>query len=468
VYHSNIISNHVVSCHHLEIQVAEEREGGMSPRLTRSAKKQTPRPLESPGDNSNINRGLFQMEFSPSDPRQVRKIELQQEKERDERLKQKRLHEGDVYFLSPGAGSAKKKIDVGDNQFCLQLSPEAEIPVGTTNYRPMSRASSINSGITLNSAQVEEMQVHLHELDKENAALKAENRMVNANFNKLQDKFDEANVKWETKSQRYIIDNAKLEGKLQFLESPEVMYSKEWKAMEFRVEGIGQQLGYFKSEQHGKQLDSEHGIRLQEMEREIVRLQQLLAERENIIKSQAEMHKNALNVAKKDLDEHEVLKIEVNECVRNLKEEKDAAMSAAQTAQSQLVDTKSRLAELQQHTEEIKSNLGAIGQEQIDDLDKQIADVQRTLVQTEVKCAELDNEIIISKDKLGTSEGKNLKLESEMAKVLDENQACKDELVMLTSKLESFETKIQALTNKVVKTKSEVRESFILQARKMQ
>jgi hypothetical protein len=55
-----------------------------------------------------------------------------------------------------------------------------------------------------------------------------------------------------------------------------------------------------------------------------------------------------------------------------------------------------------------------------------------------------------------------------MAKVLDENQACKDELVMLTSKLESFETKIQALTNKVVKTKSEVRESFILQARKMQ
>lgn len=108
--------------------------------------------------NSGVSRGLFQMEFSPPDPAEIRRMELQKEKERDERLRQERRQEGEVYFLSP---SSKQQ-------------PSA---CASACEKNTCESSSIHSGITLNSTHFEELQLRLHEKDKENASLKAEKNM---------------------------------------------------------------------------------------------------------------------------------------------------------------------------------------------------------------------------------------------------------------------------------------------------
>ena len=440
----------------------------MSPRLTRSAKKQT-RPSDSPADNSEVSKG--ELNFSPPDLQHVRKMELQQEKERDERLKQKRLQEGDVFFLSPGDGSAKKKSLESKNQFCLQLSPEARLPIDNTGFRPMSRASSVSSGITLNSAQVEEMQLRLHESEtkfheseKECASLKAENKVMNTYLDKMQEKFDDATAKWEIKSQKYIIENAKMQGKLQSLESPELRNHKDWQAMESRVEGMSQELGDFRSEQSNKHLDSEHGMRLQEMEREIVRLRQSLVEKETRIKSQAEMHENKLAAAKKDLEQHKAMTIQLDECVNKLKEEKDVAMAGVH---KQREETKSSLAEKDRREKELELKLGSFDQNasfRIHELEKQVVDIQRTLAQSEEKRLELENEIALTEDTMEKSEERNVELETKRVELLDQNQAFKEEISMLDLELEKYKTELQKLTNKVIKIESEVSYTLILEA----
>jgi len=438
----------------------------------------------------------MELPFSPSDPQQIRKMELQKEKERDERLKQKRRQEGpdgDVSFLSPGpaSNSAKKKsvdssngsANANANQFCLQLSPAGRLPVESTStsIRPMSRASSIsiNSGITLNSAQMEEMQSRLHDLDKENASLRAEHKMMDLNLNKVQLRYDDDTTKWDAKIQKLIIDNAKLQGKLQYYEKP-ANDSEKWKAMDLKVEELNQELGEFRSERNKKQLDSEHGARFHDMDRQVVRLQQSLAEKDAQIKTQAQMHENALASVKKEMEEHAAMEIEVDKCNRRLQEEKDAALDEVDNVQKQLENTKVALAQQNQREKELQLRFGSIDQgapernneleaevaelceinecngKRICDLDKQVIDVQQALTESEEKYAELENEIVLTKEKLGDSEGRNAELESEMVKLLDENAACKQEISILNAKLEKYRNEIKKITNKVNEIENEV------------
>ena len=457
----------------------------MSPRLTRSAKKQ-PQPLESPQGNGNgteVSRGLFQMEFSPSDPQQIRKMELHKEKERDERLKQKRRLEGDVSFLSPGPGSAKKNVDssANANQFCLQLSPAGMLPVESTvtSIRPLSRASSVNSGITLNSAQVEELHARLHEMDKENASLRAENKMMDFNLNKVQQRYDDDTVKWDVKNQKLIIENAKLHGKLQYYLVP-ANDCEKWKAMDLKVEELNQELGEFRTERSKKQIDSAQGARFNDMDRQLARLQQSLAERDAQIKTQAQMHESALASVKKEIEEHAAMKIEVDKCKRRLQEEKDAALDEVENVQKQLEDTRVALSQQNQREKELQLTLGSIDQgaskrnndletevaelceinecneKRIRDLDKQVMDVQQALTESEKKCVEIENDIVMTKEKLDDSEGRNAELESKMVKLVDENVACKREISILNAKLEKYENEMKKFTNQVNEIENEV------------
>lgn len=452
----------------------------MSPRLTRSAKKQQ-QPLGSPQGNTEVSRGLFQMEFSPSDPQQIRKMELQKEKERDERLKQKRCLEGDVSFLSPGPGSAKKNVDSDANQFCLQLSPAGRLPVERTitSIRPMSRASSVNSGITLNSTQLEEMHARLHELDKENASLRAENKMMDLNLSKVQQRYDDDTAKWDVKNQKLIIENAKLHGKLQYYLVP-ANDSEKWKAMDLKVEELNQELGEFRTERSKKQIDSAHGARFNDMDRQVARLQQSLAEKDAQIKTQAQMHEHALASVKKEMEEHAAMKIEVDKCKRKLQEEKDAALDEVDNVQKQLENTRVALSQQNQREKELQLRLGSIDQgasernneleaevvelcevnecneKRIRDLDKQVMDTQQALTESGEKCVEIENEIVLTKEKLNDSEGRNAKLESEMVKLIDENAACKREISILNAKLEKYENEIMKITNKMNEIENEV------------
>lgn len=447
-------------------QVAEER--GLSPVQTRSAKKNNPDQASKIDESSNVAKGLF-MDESP-DEKEIRQLELQKEKMRDERLKQQEGASGEVFFLSP----KRKNQQANDNQFCLQLSPDVDCK------RPMSRASSVNSALTFNSTKFEELQARVHALDKENASLRVENKMLESNHVKLQQKFDDEIAKRDTKNQKLLIENAKLQENIKFHGVPVLKDHEEWKNMETKLMGIQETLGEFKSERSLKQLDYEYALKIQDLNRTIDTLQTSLKDKEAKLEGEKHYHQEALKKVQEEAEQHKNMSGNVQECIKKLEEEKEELLKQSDQSKKDLEAAMESIREANQQKEDLEAQLGSVDQnaamrqneleKELEEIclvneshEKKILDLENALRETKDKETASQDEIARIRDKLEESMVANGDLESRLAVLLDENKKYKVEIASLTKKLEDMTAEHASMlgeTQKRIKNLKNERDNF--------
>lgn len=419
-------------------KIAEER--GMSPRLTRSAKKNSnPAGLETSHAEENgtgVSRGLFQMEFSPPDPEEIRQLELRKEKERDERLRLQRCQDGDVYFLSP----AGKKHSSDSNE-----TRRSEV--------------SSHSGLSVNTSNLEELQLQLHDKDKENASLRAEKRMLETNLEKLQQKYDENFAKWEIDKQTLIVENAKLQGKLHAFQSPVLTDLKDFKNLEYRVQEMSQKLGEFNSERSKNRMDYEYAVRLEEMERQTTKLQKALEKKEGEVKSLTREHEEALSAAMDRLKQYESNKVTLNDCIRKLEIEKNEALLRARDAQSEVEKIKRTMLEKERMEQELQLQLSRArdnGIEQNSEQEDEIRELCELNESQEKELCRLQTEMESLREQLYALREEKSVLERETSRAIttsneyeETNHALKSQIDILKRESSTREREIASLKSKL-------------------
>lgn len=428
-------------------KIAEER--GMSPRLTRSAKKNTSHgggldeTLDLEETEEGVSRGLFQMEFSPPNPDEIRRLELQKERERDERLRLQRCQDGEVYFLSP----TRKKHS------------------SESNLKHRSESSSTHSGITINSSNLEELQVQLHDKDKENASLRAEKRMLESNLEKLQQKYDENFAKWEIDKQKLIVENAKLQGKLHAFHSPVLTDLKDFKNLEYRVQEMSQKLGEFNSERSKNRVDYEHGVRLEEMEQQITKLQSTLEKKEEEIKALTKEHQEALSAAMDKLKQYESNKVTLNDRVRKLEIEKNEALLRAHEAQTELEKINAIMLEKERVEEELRLQLSSVRDDGFERRNSEQEDEIRELCELtesqEREICRLQTEMESLEKQVSSLNDEKSMLEQEMSQAITALNEFKEDNHSLSSQIEMLKQESSNGDREIVSLKSKLEDKTL-------
>lgn len=186
-------------------KVAEER--GISPRQTRSANKRNSMmpnndsPNVSEGEKNSVKKGLFQMEFSPPNPEEIRKNELKKESERAERLNSERRQQGDVYYLSPSSSKTR------NNQFCLDFSP------GVVDNHSLTVSNEVEQTKLLLALKerIEKLEDKIQSLKCEKHYFEKSNEENLGKIEKLEKRLESQRSKFEQEKSRLLVTVAKLE-----------------------------------------------------------------------------------------------------------------------------------------------------------------------------------------------------------------------------------------------------------------
>ena len=193
----------------------EENNGVISPRFTRSAKKEgrssyIPRYKDSsPLLNSNArninlrnssNSGIFQMTFSPPNEMEIRNRERKLAKERKAELDGRKRQEGCVMFLSPGVKRNKCKQahkDERDDSRGEDPPNDGSIQNDEKNCFEVHSKESNNHNAEgdislLSKGSVDEsgIQARVHELEKVEATLEAENKCLRSQLHEEHEKVE--------------------------------------------------------------------------------------------------------------------------------------------------------------------------------------------------------------------------------------------------------------------------------------
>jgi kinesin family member C1 len=177
----------------------------MSPRQTRSANKRNSiMPNNDSSDvseeeKSSIKKGLFQMEFSPPNPQEIRNNELKKESERIERLNSERRKEGDVYYLSPGPKTQ-------NNQFCLDFSPmvDHESLAVTNEVEHTKLLLALKERIGKLEDEIQSLKCEKHYFEKSNEEYLSK-------IEKLEKRLESQRSKFEQEKSKLLVTVAKLE-----------------------------------------------------------------------------------------------------------------------------------------------------------------------------------------------------------------------------------------------------------------
>ena len=151
-------------------------------------------------EKSSIKKGLFQMEFSPPNPQEIRENELRKESERIERLNSERRQQGDVYYLSP---TNKTR----NNQFCLDLSP------GIVDNESLAVKNEVEQTKLLLALKerIEKLEDEIQSLKCEKHYFEKSNEENLAKIEKLEKRLESQRSKFEQEKSKLLVTVAKLE-----------------------------------------------------------------------------------------------------------------------------------------------------------------------------------------------------------------------------------------------------------------